>query len=178
MGHPSQEGAAGWMADTAWVCLHIHDALSLSYLPRSLLTVFCTLCAQSKDATEAEAYKLIKLMTDPCLTYVLQGTEGLVLDPVLGLELTSRCMVHFLQQRLPLTAEQRSMIEVAATPKPSTGRQPSQSLHKQASSTPTGPAPSVRDVSQRQQPRPIAQNDRAAFENITKGHLFKIQLAT
>lgn len=145
--------------------------------PGSALVVI----AGSTHDTAVDAKALYSAKYGWLLKWVIphkKGTEGLVLDPVLGLELTSRCMVHFLQQRLPLTAEQRSMIEVAATPKPSTGRQPSQSLHKQASSTPTGPAPSVRDVSQRQQPRPIAQNDRAAFENITKGHLFKIQLAT
>ena len=111
----------------------------------------------------------------------MQGTESIVLDPVLGLELTAKCMLRFLARHLPLTNEQQVMLEsAAAIPRPLDST--SQNSHAEAISDQLQVASvsstSVANALQRQPPVQMGAFDRSQFEAATEGHLFKLELAT
>ena len=129
------------------------------------------------------------VLTDSCARWV-QGTNGVQLDALLGIQLTAKCMVAFLKRHLPLSPSQRGMLEAAASgssqapasaKKSAKAESPAKGMASPAKGDGSGRI--VAEVQaavegQRQAPARLGNADVAEMQALLRGHLFKAELAS
>lgn len=116
----------------------------------------------------------------PCLG-CLQQADGPPLDPVEGIELTAKCILAFLKRHMPLSQQQRHMLDDSLRPpdSPSSrGKKGKAGKSKGGDSSSKGVAVVEASAGMgRQAQARVGTEDEAEMRAIAKGQLFKIQLA-